>query len=284
MVVITISKCPASLRGDLSKWFFEVSQGVYVGTVSQRVRENVWDRIEKSVKSGRAVLVYSCHDEQKLKFLVCGESNCKPIDYDGIEIMKHLKRIESSETKDTSNLLSSAGLFPDGKFVALDIETTGLDSSKDLITEIAAVKFEESGEVVDRFKRYICIDISVPDNIQKLTGITDELLKNEGVQLETALNDLQMFVEELPIVCHNAEFDMAFLKNKVSQESEILKTNQVVDTLNLSRKLIKDVQNYKLPTLAKYFSIAHADSHEALVDAEVTGQLVAKLKILEINK
>lgn len=93
-----------------------------------------------------------------------------------------------------------------------------------------------------------------------------------------------MFVEELPIVCHNAEFDMAFLKNKVSQESEILKTNQVVDTLNLSRKLIKDVQNYKLPTLAKYFSIAHADSHEALVDAEVTGQLVAKLKILEINK
>lgn len=47
MVVITISKCPASLRGDLSKWFFEVSQGVYVGTVSQRVRENVWDRIEK---------------------------------------------------------------------------------------------------------------------------------------------------------------------------------------------------------------------------------------------
>jgi len=86
MIVLTLSNCPVSLRGDLSKWLVEINTGVFVGRVSARVRERLWERVQDSVKQGRATLVYTMKNEQHMEFRV-HNSEWEPIDFDGIKLM-----------------------------------------------------------------------------------------------------------------------------------------------------------------------------------------------------
>ena len=59
MLVITLTNCPPSLRGDLTGWLFEINTGIYVGNVSARVRDELWKRICNNIKNGNATMVYS---------------------------------------------------------------------------------------------------------------------------------------------------------------------------------------------------------------------------------
>jgi len=86
MVVLTLTDCPASLRGDLTKWLLEISPGVFVGRVSARVRDKLWERVRKAVKGGRATMVFSVNNEQRLDFR-CHRSQWEPIDFDGVKLM-----------------------------------------------------------------------------------------------------------------------------------------------------------------------------------------------------
>ena len=54
-----MTNCPPSLRGDLSKWLCEINTGVYVGNVSSRVRDAIWDRVCENLKNGQATLVFN---------------------------------------------------------------------------------------------------------------------------------------------------------------------------------------------------------------------------------
>ena len=73
MIVITITECPASLRGDLTKWLIEINAGVFVGNVSARVRDNLWIRIRSSIKRGKATMVYPMKNEQQIGRASCRE-------------------------------------------------------------------------------------------------------------------------------------------------------------------------------------------------------------------
>jgi CRISPR-associated protein Cas2 len=86
MTVIILTDCPLSLRGDLTKWLLEVNAGVFVGRVSKRVRDHLWDRVIKFAKNGRATMVYSTNNEQGLDFRTHGNV-WEPIDFDGIKLM-----------------------------------------------------------------------------------------------------------------------------------------------------------------------------------------------------
>lgn len=70
MIVVVLEKCPLALRGDLTKWLQEISLGVYVGRVSARVRDELWNRICKECKTGRATMVFSARNEQHLNYRV----------------------------------------------------------------------------------------------------------------------------------------------------------------------------------------------------------------------
>ena len=63
-----MTNCPPRLRGDLSKWLCEINTGVYVGNVSSRVRDAVWDRVCQNLKNGQATLVYTAAGEQRMEF------------------------------------------------------------------------------------------------------------------------------------------------------------------------------------------------------------------------
>lgn len=65
MIVIVLSSCPTGLRGDLTKWALEVSAGVFVGNVSARVRELLWQRIEETAGTGQALMVWPAQNEQR---------------------------------------------------------------------------------------------------------------------------------------------------------------------------------------------------------------------------
>jgi CRISPR-associated protein Cas2 len=86
MIVIVLTVAPAKLRGHLTRWLFEISSGVYVGKVSARVRELLWEQVEENIGSGRAVLVYSSNNEQGLEFKTHGQE-WEPVDYDGLELI-----------------------------------------------------------------------------------------------------------------------------------------------------------------------------------------------------
>ncbi|MBQ6042496.1 MAG: type I-E CRISPR-associated endoribonuclease Cas2 [Oscillospiraceae bacterium] len=87
MIVITMSCCPPKLRGDLTRWFIEVDTGVYVGNLNARVRDAVWERICLNIGSGRATMVYSANNEQKLEFRI-HHAAWEPVDYDGIKLVR----------------------------------------------------------------------------------------------------------------------------------------------------------------------------------------------------
>lgn len=86
MIVLVLTACPPGLRGYITRWMLEVSAGVFVGHVSKRVRELMWKRTVEMVGSGRAIMVFSARNEQRLDFLVHGH-HWEPIDVDGIRLM-----------------------------------------------------------------------------------------------------------------------------------------------------------------------------------------------------
>lgn len=86
MVVLVLSACPPGLRGYLTRWLLEISAGVFVGRVSRRVRELMWETTTSMVVSGRAIMVYSARNEQRLQFLTHGH-HWYPVDFDGITLM-----------------------------------------------------------------------------------------------------------------------------------------------------------------------------------------------------
>lgn len=86
MIVLVLSACPPGLRGHLTRWLAEVSAGVFVGTVSARVRDLLWDKTVLMIGRGRALLVYSQRNEQGLAYRVHGH-HWTPTDIDGVTLM-----------------------------------------------------------------------------------------------------------------------------------------------------------------------------------------------------
>lgn len=86
MTVIVVAACPVGLRGHLTRWLLEISAGVFVGRVSARVRDLLWQRTVEMVKTGRAIMVFSASNEQGLAFKV-HKHEWVPIDVEGVTLM-----------------------------------------------------------------------------------------------------------------------------------------------------------------------------------------------------
>jgi len=93
MIIVVLSRCSPSLRGDLSKWLFEISTNVYAGRIGARIRDNLWDRIVSECgDTGKAILVYTTNNEQGFDFLI-HNSDRVPYEIDGIKVLlKPLKK------------------------------------------------------------------------------------------------------------------------------------------------------------------------------------------------
>ncbi|MCH9276186.1 type I-E CRISPR-associated endoribonuclease Cas2e [Bifidobacterium amazonense] len=86
MIVVVLTVSPPKLRGHLTRWLLEISPGVYVGKVSARVRDLLWDQIVEHIGIGRATMVYPSDNEQGMAFRVHGQE-WHPVDYDGLTLI-----------------------------------------------------------------------------------------------------------------------------------------------------------------------------------------------------
>jgi len=174
-------------------------------------------------------------------------------------------------------------MIKDKSFVVIDIETTGLNSNPDYgevnhIIEVGAVKIEQ-GKITEKFSSFCACPISLPDEIVKLTGISDDDLVNSP-NIKQVVCELNKFCKDCEIVGHNVSFDLGFLNYYGAKYKKSFK-DAYVDTLAMSRKLLKNkVKNFRLATVAEYFKLKFK-GHRALSDALVTAKIFLRLSNLE---
>jgi len=97
VIVVIVQKPPAQLRGELTRWLLEVDTGVYVGTAAARVREHLWGRVRGEVGTGRALMIWSDKNEQRLSML--GHHYLWTVeDFDGLNLL----RKETAESRKLS--------------------------------------------------------------------------------------------------------------------------------------------------------------------------------------
>ena len=87
MLVIVVEKAPERLRGRLACWLLQVRAGVYVGDVSQRVREMLWDQVRGAIDDGNAVMAWSANNESGFALATLGPNRRVPVDFDGLTLV-----------------------------------------------------------------------------------------------------------------------------------------------------------------------------------------------------
>jgi CRISPR-associated protein Cas2 len=90
MLAIVVEKVPPRLRGRLAIWLLEVRAGVYVGKVSRRVREMIWETVVKGLEEGNAVMAWSTNTESGFDFLTWGANRREPVEIDGLKLVSFL--------------------------------------------------------------------------------------------------------------------------------------------------------------------------------------------------
>ena len=157
----------------------------------------------------------------------------------------------------------------DATYVCFDLESTGLSIKYDKITEFGAVKIR-NGLVVDRLDILINPEMDIPEEIQKLTNITNDMVKDKKTIKEVLPEILEFFGDSV-IIAHNFEFDYNMIKEamKVNGFGEF--KQPAIDTLALSRFVYPDKQAHRLGALAKRLEVDYdsESAHRADYDAEV---------------
>lgn len=150
-------------------------------------------------------------------------------------------------------------------YTVIDLETTGLSTKTCEIIELAAIKVRD-GSIVDTFCCLVQPSDIVPNEIIKLTGITNEMLIN-APQIDEVFKEFLDFIDEDVILGHNIDsYDMPIIRRYCEELNSDSLNNATLDTLKFARKCDIDVPNHKLTTLTEYFNIEHNDSHRALSD------------------
>ncbi|WP_328765427.1 MULTISPECIES: type I-E CRISPR-associated endoribonuclease Cas2e [unclassified Streptomyces] len=101
MVVLATTAVPDHLRGALSRWTTEVVPGIYVGSVSARVRDELWTQVAAVVGDGQAVLIHPAPTEQGYALLTAGTRRRIPVDFDGLTLIKMTGAIQPTNAKKT---------------------------------------------------------------------------------------------------------------------------------------------------------------------------------------
>lgn len=292
MIVVTLTKVPNSLRGDLTKWCQEIQTGVYVGNVTAKIRDKLWNRIMRDIGNGQATMAYNTNNELGYTFKTT-RFDRTVVDYDGIPLMMHLVAAD----KPIKHGFSNAAKFHKAKlmakrtdskraekqsvesesqpFVSVDIETTGLDVSTDKIIAIGAVK--SYGSNVENFYQLINTDQKIPTAVIKLTGLTSEKLTSKGVFLENALSEFQKFISDLPLVGYNVHFDEIFLTASFRKTRLASLVNNFYDLMPAVKNNNRFLDNYRLKTVLETYNIKNENFHNALADAQATCYLAEQL-------
>ena len=177
-------------------------------------------------------------------------------------------RIEMPPNKIESNVLKET------TYVVVDVETTGATPGKDRITEIAAYKIS-GGQIVDDFTTLVNPQRPISPYIVKLTGITDEMVADAPL-FSSVYQTVVDFFGDAVFVAHNAPFDWRFINHEIERVTSRGLANLRLCTVQMARRCVPGLVNYKLHTVADHFSIEITDRHRAAGDAFATAKVFLK--------
>jgi len=173
-------------------------------------------------------------------------------------------------------------MFSVPRHIVIDIETTGLSPHRGhRIIEIGAIALED-GRLAEEFCSLVKIDRKIPPEVQRIHGITDEMLAGEP-GAEEILPRLYDFLGDGVIVAHNARFDLGFLRHEFGRLSLHLK-NRFVCTLEMSRRFYPRLPNHKLDTVYQHlFGEISTDirRHRALDDARMAARIWMEMEEIQ---
>ncbi len=169
----------------------------------------------------------------------------------------------------------------DRTFVAIDVETTGLEAGTDEIIEVAAVKFT-GDTVLETFQKLIKPHHSLPLKIARLTNISDEML-TDAPRFSEVAPELVRFVKSYPLIGHSVGFDL-----KMLQAQGMRFAQPAYDTFDMATLLMPRAPAYRLSALAAAIGITHDEAHRALADADATRQvflhLLKRIEALDLHE
>lgn len=165
----------------------------------------------------------------------------------------------------------------DSVFVVFDCETTGLDYRKNQIIELAGQKVKD-GEVIEEFHILLNPSCPVEDGAYATHGLSNLFLAQEGLDPITELPKFKDFVGDAVLVGHNIlTFDLPFLNSELRRVGASTLQNLVVDTLIMARKLLPQLTNHKLTTVASHFKVDSKGAHRAMVDVAMNRIVFQKM-------
>ncbi len=208
--------------------------------------------------------------DEKAKRKEAGDTNPDKQDF-----FKVIYGMEAYIVDDLKEIVTgNKGQTLDETYVVFDIETTGFSPVTNRIIEIGAVKVA-GGEITDRYSTFVNPDVPIPFEIEKLTGINDNMVIDSPM-IEEILPQFLAFCEDAVLVAHNANFDMSFIienAKRLDMEREFT----YLDTLGLARMLFPSQNKHTLDAMAKILGVSLENHHRAVDDAEATAQIFVKL-------
>ena len=167
---------------------------------------------------------------------------------------------------------SHSRLLRDLEFVVVDVEATGAKTPPNRLIELGAYKIR-GGKIVDKFLSLVNPEIPIPRFVAALTGISNEMVRRAPVFAEVAPRWLD-FISDSVLIAHNAPFDTSFLNHEISR---VYPGHRMVNphlcTVKLSRRVLPNLLNHRLDTIASHFSIPIASRHRAGGDALATAEI-----------
>ena len=167
------------------------------------------------------------------------------------------------------------------KIIFFDTETTGLNFRHCKIIELAMLTVE-NGEIVDEYDVFVDVEKPLDPKIVKLTGITDEMISNQGVYEDIVAEDLkERLTPGTLMIAHNCQFDLMFVYNLLKRHypdeaDEIVANVNWLDTVSV----LKDRKEFphKLIDAVEYYEIEKVNFHRAIDDTKALYQVTLALK------
>lgn len=163
-------------------------------------------------------------------------------------------------------------------YVALDLETTGLDPGRDEIIEVGAVRFDEE-RILDTYQTLVSPGHALSQRVQRLTGIRPSDLES-APPFAAVAREVEAFLGSDPVVGQNIEFDLRFLARK-----GVTPSGPAYDTRDLAVLLLPHLQRRNLRTIVDELLIEFPVQHRALEDARAAQQafLLLRERLLEVD-
>ena len=168
--------------------------------------------------------------------------------------------------------------FP-ANYTVIDIETTGLDPWQDELLELAALKVRDHQEA-ERFEILINPFKRISDEVVEITGITNELVA-DAPKFADVREDFLAFIGDDILVGHNVNFDISFLYEKCYSLTSSGITNDSIDTMRHAKRLLPELEQYRLENLCQKLEIVNPGAHRAMNDVLTTFHVFEAMRKLD---